>query len=362
MLALKTLALLPFTFFIFQAGFTPAVQAPLQGIYLTSHSVVSDGGAETIKALKNRGGNLLVVDVQSSGGKLAYPSYIPLSIELDNRSDVIPNLRERVKELHSQGFYVVARYVLFKNGFLAYKKPEWTLKKKGTASPFFTGEGPIWLDPQHPELKKYLIDVGMELSLSGFDEVQFDYVRFPAGGKGGYIGYSFTDDDILTRDQAITDFVAEISDTLHMLGTKVSVDIFGIVVWDDVSWRIIGQSIKDLGYHVDAMYPMPYPSHFGYGWGGHTNPADEPYFFVQETTKKFLEQTRGTNTTIRPWLQGFSMHVSNYGSNYIKEQIRALADIGINEFAVWNARNDYSVTFPALDPERAKERAKDGAK
>lgn len=348
----KILSLLPFIFFVFQPNFTSDAGTPLRGIYLTSSTATNVSGANTIQALKDHGGNLLVVDVQSSGGRLAYPSYVPLSIELDNRSDQIPNLAKRVKELKDRGFYVVARYVLFKNGFIAAKKPQWALKKRGTGSPFYTGEGPIWLDPQHPELKKYLIDIGMELALSGFDEIQFDYVRFPAGGKGGYIGYSFTDDDILTRDQAITDFIAEISDRLHLLGAKVSLDIFGIVVWDDISWRIIGQNIRDLGYHADAMYPMPYPSHFGYGWGGHTNPADEPYFFVQETTKKFLEQTRETNTAIRPWLQGFAMRVTNYGPNYIREQIRALADIGINEFAVWNARNDYSVTFPALVPAR----------
>jgi hypothetical protein len=96
------------------------------------------------------------------------------------------------------------------------------------------------------------------------------------------------------------------------------------------------------------MYPMPYPSHFGYGWGGHKNPADEPYFFVQETTKKFLEQTKGSGVKIRPWLQGFHMRETKYGPNYIKEQIRALTDIGIDEFSVWNARNVYGVTFKAL--------------
>ncbi|MBI2453741.1 hypothetical protein HYV58_01015, partial [Candidatus Peregrinibacteria bacterium] len=181
-----------------------------------------------------------------------------------------------------------------------------------------------------------------------------DYVRFPEGGKGGYIGYSFTGDDVLTRDQAITQFVGELSGELHSLGVKTSVDVFGIVVWDNVSWKIIGQNIHELGKVADFIAPMPYPSHFGPGWGGHRNPADEPYFFVQETTRKFIEQTYDTPAKIRPWLQGFAMRVSRYGPNYIKDQIRALADIGINDFTIWNARNDYRMSFPALEENIAR--------
>ncbi len=111
---------------------------------------------------------------------------------------------------------------------------------------------------------------------------------------------------------------------------------------------MIGQNIGELAKHIDAIYLMPYPSHFGYGWGGHKNPADEPYFFVQETTKKFIEQTQGTGVHIRPWLQGFMMRVTRYGPNYIREQVRALRDIGIDEFAVWNAANNYDVSFKGL--------------
>ena len=95
------------------------------------------------------------------------------------------------------------------------------------------------------------------------DEIQFDYVRFPEGGKGGYVGYSFTGDSAMTRDQALTSFVAEISESLHAMGVKTSVDVFGIVVWDNVSWKVIGQNVTELAKHVDAIYPMPYPSHFG---------------------------------------------------------------------------------------------------
>ena len=291
---------------------------------------------------------MIVFDVQDSGGHLAYPSNLASSYDLKNRGTKIADLAATVKRLHEKGFYVVARYVLFKNGFLARARPDWTLKRKGTKSPFVSRDGPIWLDPGNPELKEYLTDVGREIAFSGVDEIQFDYVRFPEGGKGGYVGYSFTGDDAMTRDQALTIFVAEICESLPAMGVKTSVDVVGIVVWDNVSWKVIGQNIVELAKYVDVIYPMPYPSHFGPGWGGHRNPADEPYFFVQETTKKFLEQTAGTKVKIRPWLQGFALRAHNFGPNYIKEQVRALNDIGVQEFTVWNAANNYWATLGAF--------------
>lgn len=349
MVFLHLLALLPFSFFsVAHADQVPELHVPLHGIYFTSQTVGSQKGEPVISEFAKLGGNMIVFDIQDSAGKFAYLSNVPISIEIDNRKEQIKNLSETIKKLHEQGFYVVARYVLFKNGYLAGKKPQWTLKQRGNKSTFVSRDGPIWLDPGNPELQEYLIDIGREVALAGVDEIQFDYVRFPEGGKGGYVGYTFTGDDTLTRDQALTSFVSKISDELHYLGIKVSVDVFGIVVWDNVSWKVIGQNVGELAKHVDAIYPMPYPSHFGYGWGGHKNPADEPYFFVQETTKKFVEQTAGTGVKIRPWLQGFQMRVTKYGPNYIKEQIRGLTDIGIDEFAIWNAMNNYGVTFRAL--------------
>lgn len=345
---LPLLALLPFSFFGLQADPVPDIQTPLYGIYFTSQTVANANGEALVNEFTKLGGNMIVFDVQDSEGRLAYPSNLPLSIEISNRKEQIKNLSDTILKLHEKGVYVVARFVLFKNGFVASKKPEWTLHAKGTKSPFVSRDGPIWLDSGNPELKEYLIDISREIALAGADEIQFDYVRFPEGGKGGYVGYSFTGDEILSRDQAITQFVFEASQAIHALGVKVSADVFGIVVWDNLSWKIIGQNVPELSKYLDAIYPMPYPSHFGPGWGGHANPADEPYFFVQETTKKFLEQSKGTNVKIRPWLQGFAMRVTSYGPGYIKEQIRALSDIGIQEFAVWNAANNYSITFSAL--------------
>lgn len=339
------------TFITFPAASVkaPIHPDPLRGIYLTSHTVSSSRSEKIMDEFKKLGGNMVIFDVQDASGRLAYPSQLSLSWELENRKDQIKDLQATVDMLHRKGFYAVARFVLFKNGFLVRKKREWVLKRKKSQAIFASREGAIWLDAGHQELQQYLIDIAREVAASGVDEIQFDYVRFPGGGRGGTIGYAYTGDEIFSPDQAITNFISELSDILHAMEVKLSVDIFGIVVWDDVSWRVIGQNIGELGKYVDAIYPMPYPSHFGPGWGGHRNPADEPYFFVQESVKKFLEQTKHTKVKIRPWLQGFAMRVRHYNSVYIQQQIRAINDIGLQEFSIWNAMNNYGISFKGLE-------------
>lgn len=322
----------------------------LRGIYLTSQTVASPAGDRLLDAFKAVGGNMVVFDIQSSGGQLAYLSGLQTSIAIGNQKTQIADLPELMRKLHDKGFYAVARFVVFKNAFLAGKKPEWVLKRKGSNSRFSGRDGPVWLDVGNSDLQGYLIEIIKEIAAAGVDEIQLDYVRFPEAGAGGYIGYSYTGETSRTREQTITNFIADAAWELNWYGVKLSVDMFGIVVWDSISGRLIGQNVREISKYVDAIYPMPYPSHFGRGWGGHANPADEPYFFVQETAKKFLEQRAPESTTeIRPWLQGFVMRVSDFGPNYIREQIRALSDIGLGSFSVWNAANNYSMTLRAME-------------
>lgn len=346
---LSLLAIIPFSFLGNQNLESQIPRQHLHGIYLTSQSVADEVKKDSLaQEFSKVGGNLVVFDIQDSNGRLAYPSTLPLSFELENRSDKIADLTATIESLHKQGFYVAARFVLFKNAFLASKKSEWALKNKGTKRAFISKDGAIWLDPANPELKEYLIAIAGEVALSGADEVQFDYVRFPDSGNSAFTPYSFTNDAVYSRAETITKFVSETASILHFLGINVGIDVFGIVVWDNVSWKVIGQDVPALAKSVDVIYPMPYPSHFGPGWGGHRNPGDEPYFFVQETTKKFIEQSTGTGVTIRPWLQGFAYRVNKFGPNYIREQVKALRDIKVDEFSVWNARNSYEIVFKGL--------------
>ncbi|MBP9717742.1 hypothetical protein KBD59_00390 [Candidatus Gracilibacteria bacterium] len=327
------------------------VPAQMSGIYLTASSIGSSRGDELVDQLVKVGGNTVVIDVQA-GGKFAYPSKVTASVALGSGGNVIPDLRAAVAKLHKKDIYVIGRFILFKNEFLTGAKKEWALKDKNTGKTFNNRDGAIWLDPGHPELLSYYADICRELADAGFDEIQFDYVRFPEAGKNYYIGYNYTGHETITREQTITNAVKYLGEVLHKKGVAVGIDVFGIIVWDKISGPIIGQDIAALAPYVDAIYPMSYPSHFGPGWGGHENPADEPYFFNYETTKKFIEQTAGSGAEIRPWLQGFVYRVTNFDSTYVSEEIKALKDLGITQYIVWNAANNYPYTFKAFAREK----------
>ncbi len=325
----------------------------MKGIYLTAATMAGKNSNAITDKLVAVGGNTVVMDVLF-GGKLAYPSQIPLSQELENTSKIIPDMTEVVRKLHEKNIYVVGRFVLFKNSYLANRKKEWTLKDKKNGRPYSNREGAIWLDSSNPELLSYYADVCKELAKFGFDEIQFDYVRFPEGGKNGYSSFTYTTAETRNHEQAIEDAVAKLAAVLHSNGVNVGVDVFGIIVWDKVSGPIIGQNPTALASLVDSIYPMAYPSHFGPGWGGHKNPGDEPYFFNYETNKRFIEKTAGTGVSIRPWLQGFSYRSSNFGVNYIRDEISAINDLKLEQYISWNAANNYQYTFGAYEATAVK--------
>lgn len=317
-----------------------------KGVYVTSSTANSNRLAEIVTSLKTHGLNLIVFDIQTSGGKLAYDSDVAEVNKLGLETPLYKNLREFVQPLRKQGIYTAARFVLFKQYDLAHRKPQWALRTKGTGTPFETREGLTWLDPSHPELQQYLLSVVREIAESGVDEIQFDYVRFPEAGKGGYIGYE-TFDKTKTREEILTDFIRMASETLRPYRTKVAIDIFGIVVWSNgVDSRIIGQNVSELSKYVDVIYPMAYPSHFGPGYGGHRSPADEPYFFVNQSLKFFQREMAGKRAKLRPWIQAFPYRVSNFGRGYVQEQIRAAKDLGIDEYALWSPGNKYEGVLP----------------
>ena len=326
----------------------PALPEHPKGVYMTSITAASDYGKELTADLKSAGGNMVVIDIQDGNARLSYASSVPISAELGMQGETFSDLSGLVRSLHLRGFYIVARFVAFKQPHLAQTKTAWALKDRSTGAPFTARDGLVWLDPSNPELIDYLLAVSLELADMGFDEIQYDYIRFPEAGARGYIGYAWQQSE-KDRERVITEFVTTAAAALHEKGVKVGLDVFGVVAWNDgYDGKIIGQNIADLSRVVDAIYPMIYPSHFGDGFSGIKNPAGQPYYMVSESTKKFLALMRGGRAVVRPWLQGFVYRVPNYGTWYVEEQMKALEDLGIQEYVVWNAGNRYTESLPAF--------------
>ena len=322
---------------------------PFKGIYLTAYTAGSKSSLKMLEKFKASGGNLIVVDFKETDGHFYYPTAIELNKKFGGNNRILfADPKKFVDFAHQQGFYVVARVVCFKDKLMAINKPEWAIHD-------FNGRiwknpaGQSWLDPSLPEVQDYILSVAKEAAGFGVDEIQFDYVRFPTEGAVKLARYNF-DEKTTQHFEIIRDFLKRARETSELRSVNLGIDVYGIVAWhNEYDAVYTGQKIGELAKYVDVIYPMIYPSHFGPGFGGHKNPADEPYFFIKESVRLFQDLLiEHNNVELRPWLQGFTYRVSRFGPDYIKKQIEAVYDSGLDSYVVWNASNKYDATFAGM--------------
>ncbi|MBU1446599.1 polysaccharide deacetylase family protein [Patescibacteria group bacterium] len=313
----------------------------LWGIYLTSYYSVSNEGKRLIEELQNHGGRLVIFDVKEIDGYVYFQTDNEMVKATGADAHIIfRNLENYVRYWHDRDIYLAARVVIFKDINLSSSRPDLAIKDVN-GQLWQNSEGSVWLDPSNIETQDYILELVEELAKTGIDEIQFDYIRFPTMGPVQNTAYNF-DEENVEKYEIIRNFIARVHDRLLPYDTKLSMDVYGVIAWNNAyDAGSTGQKMECLGPFIDVVYPMVYPSHFGPGFGGFANPGDHPYYFVDESMKLFAYYLRGTDTKIRPWLQAFAWRVNNYGQWYIDEQVKAAADNGINEYALWNASNRY---------------------
>lgn len=185
-------------------------------------------------------------------------------------------------------------------------------------------------------------------ALSGVDEVQFDYIRFPAEGSAQYASYPHEKEGV-SRVDIICQFLKEVKERVSKYNTSLAVDIFGVTAWQSKNdIESLGQDLKRMAKYLDVLSPMLYPSHFHYGYDGFDNPGAYPYYFVNTGVRQAGEILSGEVTVLVPWIQGFDLRSPNFGPGYIMEQVRGAKEAGVERFLIWNARNVYDVSFSAL--------------
>lgn len=303
--------------------------------------------------------NTLVIDVKGDQGLLSYPSSIPLAGEIGAQKTItLKKLPGLVRSLKEKGIYTIARIVVFKDAPLAAARPELTVRR-ADGSAFIDREGLGWVDPFFSEVWDYNVAVAEEAARMGFDEVQFDYVRFP-DVAGLVFSRENTEEN---RVAAISGFLSRASERLAPYNVFTSADIFGYVCWNtnDTS---IGQRLDDLASHVDYLAPMLYPSGFQFGVGEYKNPVKNPYEIVYLSLRKAQIRSGLPAVRFRPWLQAFRDYAfdrRHFKDFEIAAQIEASRDFGANGWMLWNASNVYrqyglTVTSPEIDapvPEKA---------
>jgi hypothetical protein len=283
--------------------------------------------------------NGVVVDVKGDMGLVAFHSAVPMVSQVKaNRSITIPDVSGFVADLHRRGLYAIARIVTFKDNPLVLAHPELGIKTAAGAL-FADRERLRWSDPFKQAVWDYNIQIATEAAKAGFDEIQFDYVRFP-----DQKGLCFSkENNEKNRRQAISTFLAQARTALDRYNTFLSADCFGYVAWnkDDTG---IGQTFEDVGKVVDYISPMLYPSGFRYGIPGLLKPLDDPYRIVHASLERAKERTGFSGLAYRPWLQAFADYAFDhrqFGKSQLRQQIKAAEDSGAEGWLLWNPRNQY---------------------
>lgn len=320
---------------------------PPKGLYLSFFGIGSNrlrqSALDLIEATEL---NALVIDVKGDRGMIAYPSAIPLAAQVGAQKTLtIKDLSSLVAGLHTKGVYTIARIVTFKDNPLAVARPDLAVKTSN-GKVWRDREQLAWTDPFQREVLDYNIGVALEAAQSGFDEIQFDYVRFP-DTRGLVFSRPNTEQ---ARVEAISAFLREARNKLTPYNVFLAADIFGYVCWnyDDTG---IGQQIEALAPLLDYTSPMLYPSCYHLGIPGYRNPVAHPYEIVYRSLKRAQERTHLPAKRFRPWLQAFKDYAFDrrpFTGKEIRAQIQAVEDFGANGWMLWNPRNVY--TADGLNP------------
>lgn len=293
--------------------------------------------------------NSVIIDVKDSTGKIAFEIDHPLVKSFGAFENRMPDVREFIKDLHERDIYVIARIAVFQDPHITKVKPEWAVEtKKGKV--WKDRKGLSWANMASREYWDYIVAIARESYKVGFDELNFDYVRFPSDGNMEDISYPGLDESVTTKSEELRKFFQYLSEKLSMTKAPLSVDLFGMTTTntDDLN---IGQVLENALPYFDYVAPMVYPSHYPHKFNGYKNPAAVPYEVIKFTMEEGIKRVIAASSTpnkLRPWLQDFDLGAV-YTAPMVREQIQATYDVGLNSWMLWDAANKY--TPSALEPE-----------
>jgi hypothetical protein len=318
----------------------------VRAIYLTGLMAGSDHGVRIVRRWREAGGNAVVFDIKDSDGTVNIPFEHPL---LGAHKTYIRDLPKYTHFLHSQGMHAIARIAMFRDERLVVTHPDLAVKSKKTSQPWRENGKLVWTDPSRIEVQEYDIALAQAAAAAGADEIQFDYVRFPAEGDQKDASFSFQKaHPEWQRSDVIVDFLRRAYTALHPKGVLLSLDVFGVMAWQrPVDLSHTGQDIVRMAKFCDVLSPMIYPSHF-FGMDGYDKPGDAPEHFIGESMNRFQQITKASGVVLRPWLQAFAWRTKTYSPKYIEVQVLTSKNKGGIGFLFWNANNDYTKPYAAM--------------
>jgi hypothetical protein len=315
----------------------------VKGILMTGYTAGGSRFNELLELLRRTELNTVVIDIKDERGEI---SWIPRSRQARMAVAGLPkivNPASTIRRLKRAGVYVIGRLVTFQDNYLTRVRPDLAIQDL-RGGIWKSAKGLGWLDPYSIQAQDYNIALALEAIELGFDEIQFDYVRFPTDGDTTKMWSRYKDER--APHDAIRQFLARARAQIVPRGAYISADLFGLValVVDDLG---IGQKLELIAREVDYVSLMLYPSHYNKPEYGIADPEKEPYNTVSVSLRDAKERIAGTRAKLRPWLQDFTLRVP-YTPAEVRAQIQAVEDSGAGEWMLWNARNRY--TEDALRP------------
>jgi hypothetical protein len=316
-----------------------AVPREIRGVHVTMSLASLPGKLQEYLALP--GLNTIELDVKDEDGRVGFvPSAVPLA-RRTGAAGPFYKARAAARLVHAGGVYLIGRIVAFEDPVLSEQRPELAIHTSD-GSLWHNNSGLGWTNPYDRRVWRYNVDLAVAAAKAGFDEIQFDYVRFPSDGDLSLIRYPGPHPQPM--GWTIPAFVQYAARRLHPLGVRVSVDVFGLAATRDLG---IGQLPRRIAGHVDAVYPMVYPSHFSSGEYNLPDPEAVPAETVRRSLLDFQTALEGRKARLTPWLQDFSLG-RTYTVDDVRAQIDAARAVDTHGFLLWNAEGLYDA--PALLP------------
>jgi hypothetical protein len=298
----------------------------IRGVYVPTVSVrTSDRLMQSVlQLIETTELNALVIDVKDDDGHV-------------NR-----DLAKRVLALKEKGIYLIARVVAFKDNTITRSRPELAIMSRDQR-PWHDRNGSRYLNPLNPLAHEYLVSIAREAVAMGFDEIQYDYVRFPTDGNLGAIAWEKSI-DWKSRTMAIAALLKRSRIELGAIGAFLAADVFGITAHDSRDSGI-GQHVETVSQYLDFVCPMVYPSGYAQGTNGISKPPESPGPIVGDSVRRYRVRAP-KEVVVRPWLQAFKDYNSYsgkfYGAEEIRAQIFAAEKAGGEGFLLWNAGGRYT--------------------
>src|SRR6266566_4918580 len=321
--------------------------ANIKGLYVNAWAFGSSKLWQLVRLADETEVNAFVIDVKDDTGCLLYPSSVPTAQQIGaNKCVRAKDAKARLDTLAAHGIYTIARFVVAKDPLLAERKPGWSVKDRTTGGLWRDRINIAWVDAYNDSVWIYSAQLAAEAVRLGFNEVQFDYVRFPDEPRERMATAIFPAHHAgVTQREAVREHITLLRNRLKPLGVPVTFDIFGLTASATTGDLGIGQVWEDFINVADVVLPMVYPSHYYRGAFGLAWPNGEPYRVVRYALTDALQRSRPhpAAAEIRPFLQAFTLgrRLPRYAPSQIRDQIRAAEDLGITSWVLWNPRSVY---------------------